>query len=258
MNKCRIGLATINTDPVNFQKNIDLVIEYIKKAKQKKVDIVCFPECSLFQYAKNIPPPSDEDLLLREIKQTCQELNIWSIIPTNIMTKGIKHNRAYLINRQGEITGFYDKTHGYFDKYIGSDYPIFKTDFGKIGIVICYDLAFEESVRILVNKGAEIIFAPIYYQANEKGDQSDFVKCFPFARAFENKVFLCAVNVAKKFPYAVICSSRKKVYEYMGEEEFLLTGDLDPQIVKEDIINRLKVTLVNEETKKKYKWLRKT
>ena len=43
----------------------------------------------------------------------------------------------------------------------GSEYPVFDTDFGHIGILICWDIFFPETVRILRLEGAEIVFVPI-------------------------------------------------------------------------------------------------
>ena len=42
----------------------------------------------------------------------------------------------------------------------GSDWPVFDLDFGRIGIMICYDGCFIESSRIIAIKGAQIIFWP--------------------------------------------------------------------------------------------------
>lgn len=73
---------------------------------------------------------------------------------------------AYLIDRNGKIAGRYDKTHPTRNEkekwkvFPGNEYPVFETDFGKIGIMICYDCYFPEVARILTLKGADIIFYP--------------------------------------------------------------------------------------------------
>jgi Predicted amidohydrolase len=64
----------------------------------------------------------------------------------------------------------------------GNDYPVFKTDFGVIGIMTCYDVAYADAARGLTAGGAEIILLPIW-----GGNQT-----LAAARAIENQVYLVA------------------------------------------------------------------
>jgi predicted amidohydrolase len=64
----------------------------------------------------------------------------------------------------------------------GFDYPVFRTDFGTVGMMICYDVFFSDPARALALKGAEMILMPIW------GGDETLAK----ARAIENKVFLVA------------------------------------------------------------------
>jgi predicted amidohydrolase len=59
---------------------------------------------------------------------------------------------------------------------------VFRTDFGKVGLMICYDVFFAEPARALANQGADMILMPIW-----GGDES-----LAKARAIENGVFLVA------------------------------------------------------------------
>jgi predicted amidohydrolase len=62
----------------------------------------------------------------------------------------------------------------------GSDYPVFDTIFGKVGLMVCYDGFFPEVARELANRGAEVIAWPVW-------------GCNPrlaAARACENHVYL--------------------------------------------------------------------
>jgi len=79
--------------------------------------------------------------------------------------QGDCYNAALLFNRKGEIIGRYYKTHLQSQdlKYSpGKDLPVFETDFGKVGIVICADRRWPEAVRALRVKGAELILNPSY------------------------------------------------------------------------------------------------
>jgi predicted amidohydrolase len=62
----------------------------------------------------------------------------------------------------------------------GNDYPVFQTDFGKVGMMICWDVQYADPARNLALRGAELIFLPIW------GGNETLGK----ARAIENQVFL--------------------------------------------------------------------
>ncbi len=62
----------------------------------------------------------------------------------------------------------------------GTDYPVFDTDFGRIGMMICWDVQYPEPARALGLRGAEIILLPIW----------DGNETLTAARAIENQVFL--------------------------------------------------------------------
>ena len=77
----------------------------------------------------------------------------------------------------------------------GDTYPVFRTDFGTVGLEICYDNFFPEVARSLALKGAEIIFLPISGDGRGNGYAWDIVaRC----RAIDNAVYLIASNYSQK------------------------------------------------------------
>lgn len=64
----------------------------------------------------------------------------------------------------------------------GSDYPVFQTDFGKVGMMICWDLQYADPARNLALRGADLILMPIWGGNEALGK----------ARAIENQVFLAS------------------------------------------------------------------
>ncbi len=75
------------------------------------------------------------------------------------------YNTGVLMDRGGNIAGKYRKVQlplaeAEFGVTPGCEFPVFDTDFGKIGILICFDHFFPEPARILSYNGAEIIFVP--------------------------------------------------------------------------------------------------
>jgi predicted amidohydrolase len=77
-----------------------------------------------------------------------------------------------------------------------------RTRFGRIGLAICWDLAFPEHFRQLVRQGAELAVCPAFWRYGDAGDglkhdrmaEVHFVNACTTARAFENEMIVCFVN----------------------------------------------------------------
>jgi len=75
------------------------------------------------------------------------------------------YNIAVLYDRNGKLVGQYYKNHPYSPEAFegvtpGTEVPVFDTDFGRIGMMICYDSWFNDVAELLALKGAEIILFP--------------------------------------------------------------------------------------------------
>ena len=109
--------------------------------------------------------------LLSEVRGKARDARCNVILPV-VVTEGDKRfNRAFVIDRGGTVVGTFDKIHvtqverDMFGVVGGRDWPVFDLDFGRIGIMICYDGCFSESSRILALAGAEILFWPSLQRA---------------------------------------------------------------------------------------------
>jgi predicted amidohydrolase len=97
----------------------------------------------------------------------------------------VVYNAAVLLGPDGRVVGKYRKVclpHAEIEAGImpGSEYPVFETRFGKVGLMVCYDGFFPEVARALTQGGAEVIAWPVW-------------GCDPLlarARANENRVFV--------------------------------------------------------------------
>lgn len=70
----------------------------------------------------------------------------------------------------------------------GAFLPVFDTPWGKVGILICYDLRLPEPSRVLALEGAELIVLPTNWPRSQTADH------YTVVRSSENKVFLAACN----------------------------------------------------------------
>ncbi len=160
----------------------------VEESARLKPDIVCLPEGitgigtgkTYAEVSEAIPGPTTKHL-----GRLAKKLNSYVVAGIYEREKGIVYNTAVLLDRQGRLTGAYRKTHlprEEWEKGVtpGNSYPVFKTDFGTVGIIICWDVQFPEPARAMAVKGAELILLPIW------GGNEVLTR----ARAIENQVFL--------------------------------------------------------------------
>lgn len=77
-------------------------------------------------------------------------------------------NAAVLVDRKGKVAGIYHKVHavpspkGVLEGGVaaGKDFSVFRCDFGKVGMQICYDMMYGDGWPVLARKGAEVVFWP--------------------------------------------------------------------------------------------------
>jgi predicted amidohydrolase len=103
------------------------------------------------------------------------------------LANGVLHNSVLVINRQGESVAIYDKIHlaGSEKKILsaGNTFCCFDSEFGKIGICICWDMQFPEMCRILALQGARLVLCPTW----------GWEQIYAGSRAYENGVYVAGV-----------------------------------------------------------------
>jgi predicted amidohydrolase len=156
--------------PSTPQRNRELFCELLDQAGAAGVDICCLPEAcnrvALEATSQELAEPVEGESF-QAYAACAKRWGMWVVACYNTMEEGTCYNTAVLINRQGELAGTYRKTHLHWPEYRegvtpGDDYPVFQTDFGTIGMMICYDSWFPEVARLLAYKGAEAIFFPVW------------------------------------------------------------------------------------------------
>ncbi|HEU5077621.1 MAG TPA: carbon-nitrogen hydrolase family protein [Opitutaceae bacterium] len=175
-----------------IENNKKLMAQMFDIAAEQKPDVILFSEglvdrsvrLPLEKKAETIPGPSTDLLSERARKYHC-----YVITTLHERDGDLYYNTAVLIDRSGKIVGKYRKVHlalAESDMGLtpGNEYPVFTTDFGRIGILTCWDDWFSEPARILRLRGAEILFHPL------AGDGSDgHWDAISRARAIDNGLF---------------------------------------------------------------------
>lgn len=111
------------------------------------------------------PVPGPSSKLMSEKAREYRMYVAGGIVRKDVQNERL-YNTALLYDRQGELAGSYDKLHPYSPELNeqgitpGSRVPVFSTDFGKVGFMICYDSWFTDVARLLSLRGAEIILFP--------------------------------------------------------------------------------------------------
>ncbi len=243
MKKPIIAVAQIRYWDLNKRHNVDKIKRYIRKAKSKGADIVCFPESCVYK-TENM---RFDDQFIKDIKQECKKNQIWCIISENFILDKKTYNLALLIDRSGKIRGKYKKIHlqegpGYYSVRPGKKVHVFQTDFATIGILICWDLAFPESFRSMKKAGAEIVFCPaqwLYekraYKKKHKEQETKLLKSLVRARAFENLFFVVLCNPVfddeELISYSAI-SSPHRILKDIVDEEGLIIAEINLNDIK--------------------------
>jgi predicted amidohydrolase len=176
---------------------LDFYAERIGNLAQP-LDIICLPELinvaglpgTSSSWAEPIPGPTSE-LLSEKAREA------GAYIGASILEQqgDAVYNTGLLIDRTGGLVGKYRKTHvtlneGLLRGYApGNECPVFPTDFGVIGYMICYDGHYPELPRLLSLKGAELILFSNMGDSREGGDLWESVVR---TRAVDNQVHIVA------------------------------------------------------------------
>lgn len=179
-----------------LQKNTDLVISNMEQAAENHADILLLPECFLTGYdlpIKYKDALADDSEYIRALCAAAQKLHIGVVATALTQGREKLQNSAFVINKDGEILMKYSKVHTCdfsFEKCLESGDEFKVCDFHgiKIGVMICYDREYPESARVLMLKGAEIIFVP-----NDCGSMRPRVQALS-TRAYENMVGIVMAN----------------------------------------------------------------
>jgi predicted amidohydrolase len=277
------SVSAMGLGPANASTMVQMTLNILEKLVPYEPDIICLPET--FAFAN-----PDRPFLPKDVAETppgpvttpfinfARTHRCWIICPTYTLDAGKVFIAAVVIDRTGRIVGEYRKMHPWAGEMADGvvpgplDPPVFETDFGRIGIQICFDVKYDESWRKLKDAGAEIIFWPSAYAGGREIS----------ARAWRHQVYvvtstckdttkicdlsgeiiahtsrfqpnyLCApVNLEKKFilTWPAVKLFEKVQQKYLrrirlttfGEEEWTIIESLDPELKVADVLKELDV-----------------
>jgi N-carbamoylputrescine amidase len=238
---------------------IDKHLKLIKQAADKKVNILCLQEIFYgpyfaveqnprwYQIAEKVPHGPTITLM----RKLAKKYNMAMIVPIYEEEQtGEYYNTAVIIDADGKYLGKYRKNHiphcypGFWEKYYfrpgNLGYPVFKTKFAVVGVVLCYDRHFPEPLRILALKGAQIVFNP---NASVVSLSKHIWELEMASHAALNQYFVGAINrVGKEPPWnlgkfygtSYFANPRGKIIAKASDnKDEVLVADLDLALIRE-------------------------
>jgi beta-ureidopropionase len=282
-------ISLMNLEAKSSPEMIKQVLDIMEEMVPSKPDIICLPEVFAFTFitdtkytvkevAENAPGP-----VTSQFAKFAAAHNCYIICPTYTRSEGNIYISAVLIDRQGKIVGEYHKMRPTVSEMeLGIkpgklDPPVFETDFGKIGIQICFDVKYEQGWQALKEKGAQIIFWPSAYASGREissrawkhqvyivtSTLKDTSKICDFdgeaiaQTSRWQRNWVCApVNLEKAFihawPAATMSSEIQKKYgnrialQTYGEEEWMIIESRDNNLKIADVLKEFKLQTMHD------------
>lgn len=180
MSKIRAACIQMRSG-VDVMPNIAMATGLIREAAGQGAGFIATPEMTnLLDIRPGMARPKlvaqDDDATLAALRALARELGIWLLIGSIALTLEGENrfaNRSYLIGPDGAVRARYDKIH-MFDVEVGDGQSyresrayrpgesavLADTDFGTVGMTICYDVRFPHLYRQLAQAGASILTVP--------------------------------------------------------------------------------------------------
>jgi predicted amidohydrolase len=241
----RIALAQMQMTE-RREENLRASLDYIGAAKRAGADLVLFPEVQLSPFFAQYPGKEREpfamtmeDPCVQKILEACRREKIWASPNFYLKQDGKYFDTSLLVNDRGEVAGrqtmvhiaqapcFYEQ-----DYYTPSEdgFHVFATPFGRIGIVICFDRHYPESIRTEALLGADLVLIPT---ANTDAEPEEMFQWEIRVQAFQNSVFAAMANRTGREGnmtfdgLSLVCGPDGELLALGGREKELVLADLD-------------------------------
>lgn len=135
-----------------------------------RLDLAVLPECS-FQFVSESVEEIAQSIdgpIVTAVAERARRYHTYATAPVPLLRDGRVYNSVVLLDRDGEPVGTYDKVFpvmmgdGSLEYGItpGREFPVFDLDFGRVGVQICWDVAFETGWEALADRDAELVLFP--------------------------------------------------------------------------------------------------
>lgn len=246
----KIKIAAIQMPTVaDKMENVRTVKTYLEKIKDENPDFVILPEmfCCPYQ-TENFPIYAEKEggPVWQQLSGYAKQYGIYLIggsMPEKD-AEGNVYNTSYIFDREGKQIGKHRKVH-LFDIDVkggqtfkesdtltaGDSDTVFDTEFGKIGVILCFDIRFPELSRMMVNDGAKVIFVPAAF--NMTTGPAHWELSFR-TRALDNQIYMVGCAPARdvsagyiSWGHSIVTDPWGRVTGMLDENEGILLAELD-------------------------------
>lgn len=186
-------------DKWNVDRNWAVFEEQFLGHQGDGIDVFITPECFLDGYAvtendwtaskfANVAQSVEDSDYIHRVQELARQTQTHIVFGFTELLDNLFYNCALLVGSDGQVIGKYHKTHlqNHDHRFApGQDLPAFDLDVGRVGIVICADRRWPESIRVLRLRGAEICLMPTYGMWHL--DNEWWMR----TRSYENQMFVC-------------------------------------------------------------------
>ena len=248
MSKMKIAAIQMPTVTAKME-NVRTVKTYLEKIKDENPDFVILPEmfCCPYQ-TENFPIYAEKEggPIWQQLSAYAKQYGVYLIggsMPEKD-AEGNVYNTSYIFDREGKQIGKHRKVH-LFDIDVkggqtfkesdtltaGDSDTVFDTEFGKIGVMLCFDIRFPELSRMMVNDGARIVFVPAAF--NMTTGPAHWELSFR-TRALDNQIYMVGCAPARdvsagyiSWGHSIVTDPWGRVTGMLDENEGILLAELD-------------------------------
>ncbi|USR64999.1 carbon-nitrogen hydrolase family protein [Providencia stuartii] len=242
----KVAIAQLASSP-NKEQNLKKACDAIQKAAQGGADLVLLPEMfmafvpadsgiSYADVAENIDGP-----FVSQLAKTAKECGIYVVCGIYERAENEPKrafNTTIMLNRQGELIYHYQKTHLYdafsYQESLNiiqshNELKPVETEFGKIGILVCYELRFPEVARKLALAGADLLLVPTAWVSGPL--KEEHYQALVKARALENTIPVCACDQTSNIfiGRSLICDALGVTIASAGYDETVFFAEISPE-----------------------------
>ena len=252
----------------SIDKNISKAENLIRQAAERGAHIILlqelfetpyFCQAEKFEYYK-LATEVQENKAVQHFEALARELKV--VLPISFYERKnlAYYNSVAVIDADGTVLGVYRKTHiptgpGYQEKFYfnpgDTGFKVWKTQYGSIGVGICWDQWFPESARCMALMGAEMLFYPTAIGSEPDEPEVDSKEHWQRCMQGHAAANIMPVIAANRIGAETVCSSTidfygssfitdsigKIIAEADRAAEMIITAEFDLDAVEEQRIS---------------------
>jgi predicted amidohydrolase len=199
------GVSQMGIRAATPEQMTEKVMEVVKGSLKYQPDFVCLPEVFPFEGIEQkltFAEKAEKSLkVMDQFSAFSKQNGCYTICGVFTSSEGRIYNSAVVFDRTGNKIGQYNKIHETVEYVAGGVscgdlfQPAIKTEYGPIGIQICYDINFEDSWKMFRDQGVKIIFwCSAFDGGRQIGMKALQNKCFLATSTNKNNSRICDMN----------------------------------------------------------------